>query len=178
MKATNLALLFSILFALLLSGCSGGDGDDDDTRTRTGGDNATNAVPTANDDSFTTQADTALDAMLTGDDPEGETLSFAVESEPEQGVLSLEEDGSFSYQPNSSYTGVDQFTFTVSDGENTSAPATVDVVIDPMQVSFSSYSRDAFNQAATDEPLPTNGREFDQDVTDEGAYDDLLMANE
>ena len=52
--------------------------------------------------------------------------------------------------------------------------ATVNITIEALQVSFNDYSRAAFEQSATDEPLPVNGREFEQDVTDPMAYDDLL----
>ncbi|MEC7480574.1 MAG: Ig-like domain-containing protein, partial [Pseudomonadota bacterium] len=90
------------------------------------------------------------------------------------GNAEINADGSFTYTPNAQVTGSDSFTFIVSDGVNPEVTATVSVTIEAQQVSFSSYTRDAFNQAPTDEPLPINGREFTQDA-DDTTFDDLLI---
>ena len=47
-----------------------------------------------------------------------------------RGTLLLNSDGSFTYTPNAGFTGPDTFTYTVSDGVYTSAPATVDINVD------------------------------------------------
>ena len=49
---------------------------------------------------------------------------------PANGTLTLNSDGSFTYTPNTSFTGPDSFTYTVSDGVYTSAPVTVDINVD------------------------------------------------
>lgn len=54
---------------------------------------------------------------------------------------------------------------------------TVNITIEALQVSFSEFSRVAFNQTATDTPLSVNGREFTQDVVDQNDYQDLIDAN-
>lgn len=166
MKAANALLPLSMGCALLLSGCF----DDDNDRRA-------NIAPTATAGSFTTQADTVIEDELSGNDPDGNSLFFSVDTEPTEGSVIVNDDGSFTYLPNPTYTGPDQFTFVVFDGFINSEPATVDITVESLQVLFSVYSRDAFGQAATDEALPLNGREFTQDVFEESAYDDLLMAN-
>jgi hypothetical protein len=163
MKSANVLVAFCVGCTMLLSACFH---DDDDRRA--------NRAPTATAVSFTTQADTVLDDRLTGSDPDNNVLTFSLGAEPSQGSVILNDDGTFTYLPNPTYTGTDQFTFVVSDGALRSAPAAVDIDIDPLQVLFSQYSRDAFGQEARDTPLPLEGREFTQDVTEPSAYDDLL----
>ena len=64
---------------------------------------------------------------LTGSATDGDTLSFAIVTQPSKGVLSAidQKTGKVTYTPNPNATGQDSFTFTVSDGKTTSAPATV-----------------------------------------------------
>ena len=163
----SMRFLLPLVIATALIGC--GDNDHDPKPPKG------NTAPTASGDSFTTQADTELSGMLKGADADGDKLTYMVDMEPTQGSLMLDEDGSFTYQPNSTVTGMDQFTFSVSDGKKSSTSATVSITIEALQVSFDTYSRAAFAQEPTDEPLPVNGREFEQDVAEDSAYDDLLQ---
>ena len=133
-----------------------------------------NAAPVAVDEMLTTQADIAIDGTLTATDADGDPLTFGLGENGTLGNAEVNTDGSFTYTPNAQVTGSDSFTFTVSDGVNPEVTATVSVTIEAQQVSFSSYTRDAFNQAPTDEPLPINGREFTQDA-DDTTFDDLLI---
>jgi len=152
---------------LALSGCFDSDDDNDYQAPEE------NVAPVAVDEMLTTQADISIDGTLTATDADGDSLTFGL---GENGTLGKEvnTDGSFTYTPNAQVTGSDSFTFTVSDSVNPEVTATVSVTIEAQQVSFSSYTRDAFNQAPTDEPLPINGREFTQDA-DDTTFDDLLI---
>ncbi len=153
---------------LALSGCFDSDDDDDYTPPEE------NVAPVAVDQMLTTQADIAFDGTLTATDEDGDTLTFGLGENGSLGSAVVNADGSFTYTPNAQVTGSDSFTFTVSDGVNPEVTASVSVTIEAQQVSFSSYTRDAFNQAPTDEPLPINGREFTQDA-DDTTFDDLLI---
>jgi hypothetical protein len=62
----------------------------------------------------------------------GTTLTAAVVQPPGHGSLTLNSDGSFSYVPAQYFNGTDQFTYQVSDGTNTSAPATVSITVNPV----------------------------------------------
>ncbi|RKG88411.1 cadherin-like domain-containing protein [Corallococcus terminator] len=87
-----------------------------------------NQPPTAVALSVSTLEDTALPLTLQGMDPEGQGLSYVIVSPPLHGKLS----GSGStptYQPATHYSGPDSFTFRVSDGEWSSAPATVSIQV-------------------------------------------------
>lgn len=153
---------------LALSGCFDSDDDNDYQAPEE------NVAPVAVDEMLTTQADISIDGTLTATDADGDSLTFGLGENGTLGNAEVNTDGSFTYTPNAQVTGSDSFTFTVSDGVNPEVTATVSVTIEAQQVSFSSYTRDAFNQAPTDEPLPINGREFTQDA-DDTTFDDLLI---
>ena len=153
---------------LALSGCFDSDDDNDYQAPEE------NAAPVAVDEMLTTQADIAIDGTLTATDEDGDALTFGLGENGNLGSAEVNADGTFTYTPNAQVTGSDSFTFTVTDGVNPEVTATISVTIEAQQVSFSSYTRDAFNQAPTDEPLPINGREFIQDA-DDSTFDDLLI---
>lgn len=152
----------SLACSLLLTACN--DGKDKENR-----------APVGTAASLATQADTQLVGKLRGTDADGNRLTYAVATQPTQGTLSVNSNGSFVYTPAADTTGADQFTFTVSDGKLMAAPAAVSITINPLEVSFSDYSRKAFAQAASEQALPLNTRSVTQDVSDEAAYDDLLQ---
>jgi MYXO-CTERM domain-containing protein len=87
-----------------------------------------NDTPTALPRSHTTNEDTALPLVLSGLDPDGDLLAFAVASPPAHGTLSGTAPN-LTYTPMQDYHGPDSFTFTVSDGQATSAPATVSIAV-------------------------------------------------
>ena len=153
---------------LALTGCFDSDDDNDYQAPEE------NVAPVAVDEMLTTQADISIDGTLTATDADGDSLTFGLGENGTLGNAEVNTDGSFTYTPNAQVTGSDSFTFTVSDSVNPEVTATVSVTIEAQQVSFSSYTRDAFNQAPTDEPLPINGREFTQDA-DDTTFDDLLI---
>lgn len=160
------AIIASLVLAL--TGCFDSD-DDKDYQTP-----ERNTAPVAVDQMLTTQADIAFEGTLTATDEDGDMLTFGLGENGGLGNAEVNSDGSFSYTPNAQVTGSDSFTFTVSDGVNPEVTATVSVIIEAQQVSFTSYTREAFNQTPSDEPLPINGRVFTQDA-DDTAFDDLLI---
>ncbi|WOO40240.1 tandem-95 repeat protein [Rubellicoccus peritrichatus] len=91
-----------------------------------------NQPPSATAASFSIDEDTILQANLSGNDPDGDPLTFALVQEPVNGVLSLISDGTFSYTPNTDFHGNDSFSFTVSDESETSAAAIVSLSIAPV----------------------------------------------
>jgi VCBS repeat-containing protein len=95
-----------------------------------------NQAPFANDDQYATDQDTPLTVDAPGvlgndTDAEGDTLTATLVSDVANGTLVLNEDGSFTYTPNSGFTGTDTFTYTASDGTNTSNEATVTITVTP-----------------------------------------------
>jgi VCBS repeat-containing protein len=112
-----------------------------------------NDPPVGADDQYTAAADTQLtvsagEGVLQNDsDADGDSLIAQQVTAPAHGTLTLNEDGSFSYTPESGFSGADQFTYTASDGTDSSAEVTVDIT-----VVASDFAPDlvAFAQALTD----------------------------
>ena len=89
----------------------------------------------ANDDYFSTPEDTLLTgvSVLTNDvdiDTDAAILSVYKVSDPTMGALTLNADGTFTYQPDAGETGIDTFTYRVDDGSavfSDVATVTIDV---------------------------------------------------
>lgn len=87
-----------------------------------------NSTPVATAQSVSTTMDTALAITLAGTDADGDTLTFAVATRPQNGMISGTAPN-LTYIPSAGYMGSDSFTFTVSDGASISAPATVNISV-------------------------------------------------
>ena len=95
---------------------------------------AVNDAPAAAADSFSTvntqQLSITAPGLLSNDtDAEGTALTAVVATQPTKGTLTLNANGSFTYQPNSGATGTDTFTYRASDGTGQSQPATVTITL-------------------------------------------------
>jgi lysophospholipase L1-like esterase len=90
-----------------------------------------NQPPVANPQSVTTPEDSPKSITLTGSDPDGNPITFAVASGPTHGGLSGTPPNLL-YTPSLNYNGSDSFTFTVSDASLTSAPATISITVTPV----------------------------------------------
>jgi VCBS repeat-containing protein len=90
-----------------------------------------NTPPTADAQSLTTDEDQPAALELSGSDPEGNALTFAVATLPANGTLSGTSP-KLIYTPAANFSGTDSFTFTASDGQATSAPATVSITVNPV----------------------------------------------
>ena len=87
-------------------------------------------MPTANAQSVSTGFNTATAITLTGTDPDSpaRTLTYTVATAPTHGTLAGTAPN-LTYTPTANYQGADSFTFTVSNGQKTSAPATVSITV-------------------------------------------------
>ncbi|MBI1249378.1 tandem-95 repeat protein [bacterium] len=71
-------------------------------------------------------------------------LSYDIVSQPQNGTVQQQADGTFSYLPNSGFYGIDQFTFTVTDGYSVSNPATVTLsAVHQPTAGYDTYETDA-----------------------------------
>ncbi|HVK07941.1 MAG TPA: ELWxxDGT repeat protein [Gemmataceae bacterium] len=70
--------------------------------------------------------------VLANDGVGGAGLTAAVAAGPSHGSLTLNPDGSFQYVPDPDFFGTDTFTYTASDGTETSSPATVTITVQPV----------------------------------------------
>ncbi|HLQ76701.1 MAG TPA: cadherin-like domain-containing protein, partial [Terriglobia bacterium] len=93
-----------------------------------------NLAPTANDDIYVTNQNTPLIVAFSGvlandTDVEGDALTAVLNSGPTHGTLTLNANGSFSYNATAGYTGSDSFTYRANDGTSLSTIATVTITI-------------------------------------------------
>ncbi len=87
-----------------------------------------NDAPEAVAQSAATDEDTSVALTLVGTDVEGDGLTYTVVQAPAHGTLSGTAPN-LTYTPAADYHGPDSFTFSVSDGQATSAPATVSLSV-------------------------------------------------
>ena len=93
-----------------------------------------NQAPTAQDESVTVAEDTTLNANVSGDDDDddNDTLTYVLTDSTDNGDITFNADGSYTYTPDPDYNGPDAFSFIVDDGETVSAPATVSITVTPV----------------------------------------------
>lgn len=95
---------------------------------------AVNRAPTAVNDAYTAVKDTQLSVASGGvlqndTDPDGDTLTAALVEGPLSGAVNLSSNGSFTYTPDTGFTGTDSFKYLARDGKATSNTATVTVSV-------------------------------------------------
>ncbi len=96
--------------------------------------NPVNDVPVADDDTYMAETNQALTVeipgVLDGDtDIDGDSLTAVLAQGPEHGEFILNEDGSFTYSPNTDFNGLDSFTYRADDGQAESELATVNLTV-------------------------------------------------
>lgn len=90
-----------------------------------------NNPPMPTDDMGTTEEDTAvmLDVLGNDEDADGENLTITAVTQGANGAVAITDSGAtVTYTPNAGFTGLDEFTYTVSDGTD-EASATVMVTV-------------------------------------------------
>lgn len=89
---------------------------------------AVNDAPVGTEQSLYTPEDTPVPVTLSATDVENDPVEFAVATDPSHGTLSGDAP-ELTYTPDDNFNGTDSFTFTASDGESTSEPATVTIQV-------------------------------------------------
>ncbi len=92
---------------------------------------APNQGPDAVDDTNDTPFETAVEGnVLPNDvDPDGDALEAKLVSDPANGSVTLNADGSYSYTPNAGFSGVDTFEYCIDDGNGGEDVATVTITV-------------------------------------------------
>jgi uncharacterized delta-60 repeat protein len=92
----------------------------------------TNRAPVAEDDTASTAPGqpVTIDVLANDEDPDGDPLSIVDVTQPAGGVVVINPDGTLTYTPGQNFSGTDEFTYTISDGE-LFATATVQVEVTP-----------------------------------------------
>ncbi|MDJ0843665.1 tandem-95 repeat protein [Crocosphaera sp.] len=92
--------------------------------------NPLNDAPLATNDLVRTVSDTStvINVLNNDDDVDGDTLTIQQFSDAANGILTNNNDGSFTYTPNQGFIGTDSFTYTVTDGQEL-ATATAQITV-------------------------------------------------
>lgn len=118
-KNLNTLTLVLCVLSAFLTGCGRDSGGSDG-----------NAAPTANDLTQTTLVDTDVLIDLQGSDPDGDTLTYEIVSEPEKGSLLGVGSSSVTYKPGTGSDESDSFVYRVKDnGSKTSNFAKVTIAL-------------------------------------------------
>ena len=89
-------------------------------------------TPVANPVSVTTAEDSPATVTFDAADDNGDPLTYSVDTPPSHGTLSAVTNGQVTYTPNPNFSGADSFTYRASNGDLTSAPATVTITVTPV----------------------------------------------
>jgi hypothetical protein len=92
---------------------------------------APNLLPVAKPHSVTTVEDTPIEIRLMGSDPDSDPLAYSMITDPSHGSLKGTAPN-LTYTPNPNFNGSDSFTFKINDGAADSAPATVSIMVSPV----------------------------------------------
>ena len=93
-----------------------------------------NDAPTAGDLTAAGSEDQPITGTLSGEDIDGDDLTYEIVGQPANGVVSINAtSGEFTYTPAAGFVGTDTFTYQVSDGTASSNTATVTITIAPMR---------------------------------------------
>ncbi|MGO0059118.1 Ig-like domain-containing protein [Brevibacillus fluminis] len=76
-----------------------------------------NQAPTVGNDSKTTTKNTPVSGTVTASDADEDTLTYSVKTDASNGTVTLNPAGSWTYTPNTDFTGTDSFAIEVSDGK-------------------------------------------------------------
>jgi VCBS repeat-containing protein len=99
---------------------------------------AQNDAPVAVTDTYSAQEDTQLVIAAPGvlgndSDLEGDPLTAVLNTDAGHGTLALNANGSFTYMPDSGYTGGDSFTYHANDGIDDSNVVTVTIQVEAVE---------------------------------------------
>lgn len=123
----------------------------------------TNDAPTADAQSVAVPEDGNIAITLTGDDADGDGLTFAIQSQPSNGVLS----GSpptVTYTPNADYNGGDSFSFVANDGTVNSAAALISLSVTPVNDLPVGDPQSLTTVEETPVDVPATGSDIDGDA--------------
>jgi len=131
-----------------------------------------NRLPIANDDSATTDEDTpvTIDVLANDSDADGDVLTVSSFTDPANGAVVDNGDGTVTYTPDPDYNGTDSFEYTVDDGNYGTDMATVTITVDP--VNDPPVAND--DSATTDEDTPVTIDMLDMLANDSDIDGDVL----
>jgi len=128
--------------------------------------NPINDAPVAVDDGASTSEDTPVVVPVLGNDTDidGDPLTVIDVTDPANGSVTVNADGTITYTPDSNFNGTDTFTYTISDGEGGVDTATVTVVVDPDNDAPTAVDDGSSTPEDTPVVIPVLGNDTDPDT--------------
>lgn len=124
---------------------------------------STNTPPVANAQNLSADEGQPLGITLTGSDGDGDSLVYLIRTLPEHGNL----DGvapNLVYTPDAGFTGVDTFSFSVSDGVDDAAPAMVNITVNKVNTAPVANEQSLVTQEDTALIVTLTGSDVDNDT--------------
>ncbi|PSW68446.1 hypothetical protein C9J41_21670, partial [Photobacterium sp. GB-50] len=91
-----------------------------------------NNDPLGSDITVTTDEEVAVSGQLSATDVDGDNLTFTQSSNPTNGQVTVNTDGTWTYTPNNDFNGDDSFNVEVNDGNGGTDTITVNVTVKPI----------------------------------------------
>ncbi|WP_037005920.1 cadherin-like domain-containing protein, partial [Ectopseudomonas composti] len=93
-----------------------------------------NDAPVSGPSSISTNEDTPIDGKIIARDVDGDTLTYSIANGngPQHGTVTLNADGTYTYQPGKDFNGSDAFTVTIDDGNGGTTTSVVSVTVNPV----------------------------------------------
>lgn len=90
--------------------------------------------PVAEQDNVVLDEDTlaSIDVLANDMEPDGERLATQSFTQPQNGAATLQPDGTLRYSPIANYSGLDEFTYTITDKHGNTNAATVKLIVRPI----------------------------------------------
>lgn len=120
-----------------------------------------NDAPIAKSGTVATNEDTPIDIKLEASDPDSSNLQYTLQQLPTNGEITIE-NGVVHYIPNKDFSGNDQFTFIVTDGELTST-GTIDINVNPINDAPNAQSQNVTTLEDTEIAITLNATDIDSD---------------
>ena len=125
--------------------------------------NPVNDAPVAAPQSLTTAEEAPLALILSASDVEGSPLTYSITNPPLHGLLSGSAPN-LTYTPDLNYNGADSFQFVASDGAVSSAPATVDLTVTPLNDAPQADAQSVVTQQDVPVAISLSGSDVDGDA--------------
>jgi len=122
----------------------------------------TNHAPKTYNNFASTNEDTVVTAPLFATDPDGDPLTYSIETGPLHGILSGS-GPSLSYTPDPDFNGTDSFTYSVSDGQLTSNVSTFFLTVLPVNDAPVADPQSVTLTAGEDKAITLTGSDVDED---------------
>ncbi|MEM1293874.1 MAG: Ig-like domain-containing protein, partial [Verrucomicrobiota bacterium] len=93
--------------------------------------NSVDDLPVAADDAISVDEDDSVSGTLAGNDtPSGDGGNvWALASGPGNGIVTINNDGTYTYTPSANYNGSDSFTYTITDADGDVSTATASITV-------------------------------------------------